>query len=390
MTFWEYTLTGFNDFLDQRRVAFTEPMPSRRVCSICRRLPSSSLLLPCGHVLCEECQGEVVERMKCPFDGRTFSKVGLVRLGFELSELEKLHVVCIAGGRKCAKFAGKLSELRDHMRQCRSFDVKCAKCHRSVTSDGAVDHYRQRCDGNVLLQSACDARAQRAVEDVRSIKEDLGSLRQQALRERDGDEELVIGANGLVERLTSLDRALSGFLEMASGVEEKGVSVQSSRNTSLTPGPFRAASKPGVFVATLKFTNVYAAHESLKENKKKKKHSLLSDLCMLGGYAFKLQCKFLLSEGGGVNVRFTVYLHGEWNDCLEWPFSKKVTLIIAHPTDETKYVKIKSRMTTCAVVKKPRPDFANPGTMTERKNWKDFELEGFVVKGARYVNVEFE
>ncbi|XP_072140632.1 uncharacterized protein [Dermacentor andersoni] len=388
MAFWEYALTGFNDFLDQRRIAFTEPVPPSRVCSICSRLPSSSELLPCGHVLCEECQGEVFERMKCPFDGRTFSKGELVRLRFELSDLEKLRVQCIVGGKKCANFAGKLSELRDHLRRCRGFDVKSAKCQRSVVCEAAVDHYRQCSGGNSSLQSACDTRVQTAVENVRNIKEDLVNLRQHALVERDGNDDLVNGANGLVERLASLDRALSGFLEKASGVDEEGISVQSSMKKSLTPGPFRAASKPGAFIATLKFANVYAARDSLKEDKKE--HSISSDVCTLGGYTFRLQCKFLLSEDKEVNVGFTVFLRdGEWNDCLEWPFSKKVTLIIAHPRDETKDVKLTSRMNAYEVVRKPRTDVPNMGFMTEQKNWKDLELAGFVVKGALYVNIEF-
>ncbi|XP_054925017.1 uncharacterized protein [Dermacentor andersoni] len=385
MAFWEYTLSGFNDFLDQRRVAFTEPLPPSRVCSVCNRLPSSSELLPCGHVLCEECQGQVFERMECPFDGRTFSKGELVRLRFELSDLEKLRVHCIVGGKQCAYFAGKLSELREHLRHCRGFDVKCAKCHRSVVCEAAVDHYRQCYDGNAPLQSSCDALVQTAVQDVRSIKEELGSLRQHALGERDGDD-LVNGANGLVERLVILDRALSGFLEKASGVDQEGVSVQSSK--SLTPGPFRAASKPGAFIATLKFANVYAARDSLKEDKKV--HSISSGVCTLGGYTFRLECRFQLSKDKEVNVGFALFLQdGEWNDCLEWPFSKKVTLIIAHPRDETKDVKVTSHMNAHEVVRKPRSDVRNLGQITEQKNWRDLELAGFVVKGDLYVNVEF-
>ncbi|XP_070376889.1 uncharacterized protein [Dermacentor albipictus] len=388
MAFWEYTLSGFSDFLDQRRVAFTEPLPPSRVCSVCTRVPSSSELLPCGDVLCEECQGQVFKRMECPFDGRTFSKGELVRLRFELSDLEKLRVHCIVGGKQCANFAGKLSELRDHLRHCRSFDVKCAKCHRSVVCEAAVDHYRQCYDGNAPLQSSCDALVQTAVEDVRSIKEELESLRQRALGERDGDDDLVNGANGLVERLASLDRALSGFLEKVSGVDREGVSGQSSIKKSLTLGPFRAASKPGAFITTLKFANVYAARDSLKQERKE--HCLLSEVYMLGGYTFKLQCKFLLSQDKEVSVGFTVFLRdGEWDDSLEWPFSKKVTVIIAHPIDETKDVKVTSRMKGYEVVRKPRTDVPNMGVMTEQKNWKDLELEGFVVKGALYVNVEF-
>ncbi|XP_072140633.1 uncharacterized protein [Dermacentor andersoni] len=388
MASWEYTLTGFNDFLDQRRIAFTEPVPPSRVCSICSRLPSSSELLPCGHVLCEECQGQVFERMECPFDGTAFSKGKLLRLRFELCDLEKLRVHCIVGGTKCANFYGKLSELREHLRHCRSFDVKCAKCHRSVVCEAAVDHYRQCSDGNASLQSACNTLVGTAVEDVRSIKEELESLRQRTLGERDGGDDLVSGANGLVERLASLDRALSAFLEKASGVDREGVSVQSSMKKSLTPGPFRAASKPGAFITTLKFANVYAARGLLKQDRKH--HFLLSEVYTLGGYAFKLQCNFLLSEDQEVNVAFILFLSdGEWNDCLEWPFSKKVTLIIAHPIDETKDIKVTSRMNAYDVMKKPRINFTHVGIMTEKVNWRVLELEGFVVKDALYVNVEF-
>ncbi|KAH6922109.1 hypothetical protein HPB50_009521 [Hyalomma asiaticum] len=49
MSSWEYTLTGFGDFYEQRRIAFTEPMPVSRVCNMCGRVPSSSIMLPCGH-----------------------------------------------------------------------------------------------------------------------------------------------------------------------------------------------------------------------------------------------------------------------------------------------------------------------------------------------------
>ncbi|KAH8030853.1 hypothetical protein HPB51_011897 [Rhipicephalus microplus] len=108
---WEYTLTGFNDFLEQRRVAFTEPMPGSRVCSICGRLPSATIVLPYGDVFCELCLDEVCDEAKCPFDGRAFTERQLVRLRFELSDLEQRRVVCILAGRQCAAFDGQLSEL---------------------------------------------------------------------------------------------------------------------------------------------------------------------------------------------------------------------------------------------------------------------------------------
>ncbi|XP_049513036.1 uncharacterized protein LOC125940651 isoform X2 [Dermacentor silvarum] len=392
MAFWEYTLTGFNDFLEQRRVAFAEPMPASRVCSICGRVPSSTVLLPCGHVLCDECRGEVFEGMECPYDGRAFTKAQLVRLRFELSDLEQLPVVCVVGGKKCAAFVGKLCELKDHLRHCRSGEVMCAKCQRSVARDVAVDHYRQCCDGNAPQHSSSDARVRRAVQEVRGIKDGLESLRQRALGERGGDDDLVNEANDLVERLTSLDRTLCEAQGNASGVDREAVSLQSLPRKQMAPGPFRAASKPGVFHTICKFTNVYAARDSLSKNKKE--HVISTENYTLSGYTFSLDCKFSLSGSEGneeANVKFFLFLcDGKWDDYVQWPFSKKVWLVIAHPRDETKDIRLTIDMKEFKCAKKPRPGASNWGKWTEMKKWNDIELQGYIVKGTLYINVEFE
>ncbi|KAH7976080.1 hypothetical protein HPB52_008621 [Rhipicephalus sanguineus] len=347
MAFWEYTLTGFDDFLEQRRLAFAEPMPASRVCGICGRVPSSTVLLPCGHVSCEQCQQrEVFEGMECPFDGNAFDEGQLVRITFQPSDLENRLVFCIVGGRKCPSFAGKLSELRDHMRHCRSIDVTCAKCERPVASEVAVDHYRNCCEEASACLSACKVPLDRAVEEISGVKEGLEIARQWVLGERGGDDDLVNGANGLVEKLVSLDRALSAVQEMAGSVEGRCCSLPSLREKPRASGPFRAASKPGLFITTCKLNNVYTARDSLSRGNKEEKIS--SELYTLGGYTFKLQCKLLLTEGEDgeeVKVGFVLFLrNGDWDDFLEWPFSKKVALIIAHPTDETKDVRLTSPM----------------------------------------------
>ncbi|KAH7979402.1 hypothetical protein HPB49_022614 [Dermacentor silvarum] len=214
---WEYTLTGFGDFLEQRSVAFTEPMPASRVCSICGRVPSSSVLLACCHVLCDDCRSKAFELgMVCPFDGKASTEGQLVRLRFELSELEQLHVVCMVGGRKCTTFAGKLSALRDHLRECLSGDVKCAICCRSIAREAAVNHYRQCRGGNAPRHSVINALVHRAVEKIQGIKDDVESLVQRAANERDGDGNLVNVVNGLVERLATAHRVLSEAQEMGS------------------------------------------------------------------------------------------------------------------------------------------------------------------------------
>ncbi|XP_075525065.1 uncharacterized protein LOC142557246 [Dermacentor variabilis] len=390
MAFWEYTLAGFNDFLEQRRVAFAEPMPTSRVCSICGRLPSSTVVLPCGHALCEDCRGEDFEGMHCLYDGIAFTEGQLVRLRFELCDLEQLRVVCMFGGKKCATFAGKLRELRDHMRHCRSEEVKCAKCHRSVARDAAVDHYRQCCYENAPRHWASDALVQRALEEIGGIQEDLHILRQRASGERyeddDDDDGLVNDANGLVERVASLERALCEARGIARSADRE------AKNTRMAPGPFRASSRPGVFHTLCKFTNVSAARDLLSHQRKE--HSISSQDYTLGGYTFNLECMFSLSVRQGnedVNVKFLLCLgNGEWNDFVQWPFSKKVSLVIVHPRDETKDIRLTTRMEDSKNVKKPRPNNRNWGNWTETKKWNDIELEGYVVKDALYVNVEFE
>ncbi|KAH7976088.1 hypothetical protein HPB52_008629 [Rhipicephalus sanguineus] len=371
MAFWEYTLTGFSDFLDQRRIAFEEPMPASRVCSICGRVPSSTVLLPCGHVSCEQCRGEFFEGTRCPFDGRAFTEGQLVRL--------------------CSNFSGKLSELRDHMRHCRSIGGQCAKCHRLVPSALAVDHYKQCCDAAPL--SVYDVPLRTAVEEIRGMKEDIEGLRQQALDEHDGDHDIANSAKWLLERLARIDRALSVVPEMVVGVNRDGECPEPLRKKELTPGPYRAASKPGVFIATCVFTGVYAARDSLKKEKKERA-VLYTDSSTLGGYTFNLGCDFTLSgneDAEEVDVEFSMFLEeGDWNDYVEWPFSKKVTMVIAHPRDKSKDIRVPYDSDGYENVKKPRPGDSNDGNSTENKSWKDLELQGFIVKDSIYVNVEFE
>ncbi|KAH7976886.1 hypothetical protein HPB52_021003 [Rhipicephalus sanguineus] len=82
---WKYTLTGFGEFLEMRRVAFAEPMPPTRLCGVCGVLPRRTLLLPCNHIA-------------------------------------------------------------EHLTQCGGGKIKCCKCNRPVFRNHAVNHYRS-CTG---------------------------------------------------------------------------------------------------------------------------------------------------------------------------------------------------------------------------------------------------
>ncbi|XP_070377054.1 uncharacterized protein [Dermacentor albipictus] len=385
MAFWEYTLTGFSDFFEQRHVAFADPMPATPICAICGLLPSTCLVLPCGHILCEFCKVQAAEA-GCPFDGKNFKEVDLLHLTFKLCDLERLQVVCVANRQTCT-FTGRISELRDHLVECGSGHTKCGKCQLSVRRSVAVDHYRQCHGESVASQSTNVARQGKAPERIQAVVEVQKNMRQRGLSEGHGSD-LRNGANQLVERLANLARVFSDERESVSDGELRGLRLRSSRETSIASGPCRAASKPGAFICLCVFAEVYAGYYSLKESQE---HTVTTESYLLAGYTFVLSCKFSKDEVGEVSVSFAMALcDGDWDRCLEWPFSKTVTFIIAHLKDQVKDVRFTSLTPGWESVKKPRRDVKNLGVWSEIKKWKDIELGGYINEDCLYVNVEFE
>lgn len=386
--FWEYTLTGFSDFLERRCIAFAEPMATTRVCGVCGLVPYSSLLLPCGHVLCQLCKDQnETETDCCPFDGRKFTDADSVLLTFKQSDLVQHRVFCVAGGQECS-FAGKLSELRDHLVKCDRDLVKCAKCRQRLIRTVAVDHCRRCGDKTAPRQKvSSDQEEVSAVEKLAGISNGLKILREQASSESVDSDAVVNCANSLLERLTGLESDLLDTRINSGGNQQQNPAVQAK--AVVTPGPYRAASKPGVFITTCEFPDVYSAHDSLIEDRKE--HTLSSDTYTLAGYTSCLDCVFSKDESEEIGVCFILFLRdGPWDGHLEWPFSKKVTVTITHPRDKSKDVRLASGMERQRAVKKPRAGVWNCCSRTEKKSWNDIELQGFIDKNTLFANVEFE
>ncbi|KAH7976127.1 hypothetical protein HPB52_008686 [Rhipicephalus sanguineus] len=197
MALWEYTLTGFSTFFEQRRVAFAKPLQADRVCSTCGRVPSITVVLPCSHVVCTDCRIKVVLGERCPFDRMAFNASEPDRHHFQQSELQDRRVFCTVGGRKCPNFSGRMSDLMEHMLRCRSIDVNCGKCRRPVPSELVVEHYRS-CGEE-------DPRRTVPVERDAEELEDVDSDRQQwTLADAcDDDDDVVHEGQGLFGWLAS-------------------------------------------------------------------------------------------------------------------------------------------------------------------------------------------
>lgn len=384
MPFAEYVLTGFDGFLERRRVAFIEPLPATRVCSSCGLVPSQSALLPCGHVLCLICKGLTVKEVKCPLDGRVFADTQVVSLSFRQSDLEQLHVRCIAGGEHCS-FAGKLSDLECHLAHCSQDEVKCCRCSQTLVRGVAVQHY-QHCDRSIVSGRVVSEEGVKSiVSGLGEIRADLEKLRLRGEAEEKLDKHNVVNvANCLLERVASLEHELQ-----RANTARDVCAIQAAGLVPISSGPFRAASKPDAFIILRTFADVPVMHDKAKSTTYEVAIPL--EVCVLAGYSFKLECKLAKDQRDEVHLWFVLSIcSGPWDSLLEWPFVKKVTVVLTHPRFPKADVRLPMRMEDYGAVKKPTSGTPNMGSCTEKVSWMTIDLNGFIDNKNLYANVEFQ
>lgn len=170
-----YTLTGFGNFLERRRVTFLEPLPAVRVCSLCGLVAPKMQLLPCCHVVCAEpCGSLVADVGSCPLDERPVTTASVISLAFDQSEIEQLLVRCLNGVRNCSVTC-KVGELREHVLACLGDEVMCSKCGEGVRRGAAAAHFR-RCISSASSTNQ-SVSSTNVPDDVARIKRHLEKLR---------------------------------------------------------------------------------------------------------------------------------------------------------------------------------------------------------------------
>lgn len=387
MSVAEYTVTGFDDFLEQRRLLFVDPLHSVRVCSLCGVVPARSFLLPCCHVFCQPCKAQIADGEECPLDGRQYEESNVVPLNFKLSDLGQYRICCPNVSQHCS-FVGKLCALKEHLQGCVSKVVKCAKCHRRIFRQTAVDHYRM-CPGDVAVaQTLCGSEQVHLVEVIGDIRIRLEKLREEMTGEGVKEDVFVSEIESLSKQLGCLEMELLQAAEDGDSVSEEPKPSPVLAKRRCAPVPFRAASKAGAFIALCKFLDVYTTLERLKDAKQLQ---MSSEVQTLGGYTFKLSCELSKDEGGEVYLRFLLNLRdGVWDTYVDWPFAKKVVVLLTHPRDQEKDVRLPIPMEDYKMLKKPMPGVWNWGNWTKKVTWKGVELAGFIDNRVLYANVEFD
>lgn len=144
-----------------------------------------------------------------------------------------------------------------------------------------------------------------------------------------------------------------------------------------------------MFIGMLAFYDIYAKHELLT------KDSDLEYIAVhgtVGGYAIYVDCWLQREDNGEDTVHFSPRLcGGEWDHYLQWPFSKKITVIVTHLTNSEKDIRLPMKeVSGHDYIKKPDSASCNLPVDSEDVKWKDLELNGFIVNKTLYVNIEFE
>lgn len=394
MKTWEYMVTGFGESLERRRIAFLEPLPASRVCGICGMLPSPVQMLPCGHALCQFCEDQTKEESTCPIDHLKYAQDNVVSINFPVDDLEQRRVLCSLAGARC-EFDGTLKDMQCHIAECVADKHKCVKCGCLVALGDLFGHHRG-CSGGDLSAGPEPAVEAPVSDTVRSsvfeklgvVKKDAEALLRQRLPSGDSKSPDAHVVSSVMDRVVDLEREL-----LRTGVGAKHQDHDATLQAPKVPvasGPYRAANKRGVFVATCVLNDVHSNCSVVGAEETER--SIFSQKCALAGYTFRLKCQVESTSTQGVRVHFVFFLQsGEWDDNAEWPFAKKVTLVLSHPGNETRDIWLPVTIGERKVSgRKPVPGVFNNGYKTDSIEWNRVLEQGFVSKDKLYVHVEFE
>ncbi|KAH6921749.1 hypothetical protein HPB50_004492 [Hyalomma asiaticum] len=379
----DYTLTGFGDFWERRVVTFLNPLPSILVCSVCGDVPSSAWLLSCCRVLCELCRVEALEGEGCPFGDGDCIKQNVIPLNRNLRHLERFTVLCRSG----CDFTGNVSQLQEHLVGSCSGELMCLMCRQYIGVNDAVAH-RQHCSGTVKpvqTAKALEVAGAVVIQELSRVGEDFEDLLEEITCGEVDKDYLVNKGNSIADQLALIEVESENVPQHPKPTGGEADEDLASIRLQLAPTPYRAASRPNAFVELCSFPSV---HEELHSLGKDDYVCINHTSLVLGGYCFKIECVIEKEKGEG-SIHFRLRLcSGSWDDRLSWPFDREVAVILSHPIDFQRDIRLPVSLSEYGMAKKPAPGSSNDPDFTAQVLWKDVESSGFVDGGIIYANVE--
>ncbi|XP_037528961.1 TNF receptor-associated factor 6-like [Rhipicephalus sanguineus] len=158
---------------------------SRYSCCVCRVIPSTTVVLPCSHALCELCvTGCVVQDggSICPLDAQPFCEDECQKLKLPAKTKNNLKAHCWNDAHGC-KFVGTIEAVLLHFdRECAFHAVQCPRCERRILRTDIAAH----CVAGCPQSASCASSARPNRQDSRptscyesAILEKLSALQTQ-------------------------------------------------------------------------------------------------------------------------------------------------------------------------------------------------------------------
>ncbi|KAH7974498.1 hypothetical protein HPB49_016061 [Dermacentor silvarum] len=185
-------------------------------CCVCHVIPSTTVLLPCSHALCEQCRaGSAVQDggSVCPLDGEPFCEDDCQKLQLPERKKQNLKAYCWNEAQGC-NFVGPLSALLRHFEEeCAFHTFPCQQCGENVPNSQLAAHYIGGCSkgsspgGATVVTDDIAAARQDVAEPWRNTYEDdISTLQSQV-------NELTQAARIQGAQLEELNAALAASLE---------------------------------------------------------------------------------------------------------------------------------------------------------------------------------
>ncbi|XP_049513726.1 uncharacterized protein LOC119431190 isoform X3 [Dermacentor silvarum] len=195
-------------------------MLTRYACCVCHVIPSTTIVLPCCHALCEQCQaGSVVQDggSVCPLDAEPFCEDECQKWQLPERKKQNLKAYCWNEAHGC-NFVGPLAALLRHFEEeCAFHTFPCQQCGESVPNSQLAAHYIGGCSkgswpggATVVTDDVAAARKDVAEPRRNAYQDDISTLQSQV-------NELTQAARIQGAQLEELNAALAASLESLNG-----------------------------------------------------------------------------------------------------------------------------------------------------------------------------
>ncbi|XP_037528956.1 TNF receptor-associated factor 3 [Rhipicephalus sanguineus] len=175
----------------------------RYACCVCHVIPSTTIVLPCSHALCEQCmKGCVVQSggSVCPLDTELFFEDECQRCRLPAKRKQNLKAHCWNEADGC-QFVGTIEAVLLHFdRECAFHALQCPRCEQRILRTGIAAHYVAGCSQN----ASCASGAQKSRQDGPSTSCDTSVIVDQFCT-------LQRQMNEVSARSQDISRAVSGF-----------------------------------------------------------------------------------------------------------------------------------------------------------------------------------